>query len=1086
MSGNIPQQLILDIKKAISEGDYRKGRGRTDVEYAGLYRTREKGAVLDSNIIAFINKTVGGSFSERRHLNNIKLSAKQLQDLKASIGQGAGKRERSASIAKPEAPPIQKKAKRKLTAGQQQRATVSAMQEGLKGQERARAKLARQRIVPGSPDRDAILKARKQTGIIPPTATGFTTPQQPSRSHVIGGTVQGLHTGAQGYGGRGMPPATARGLRTGKKGYGGRGMSPIQEAGGFGPDRPIGSLERAVQHGERAEFHRRAAAHNQSHPLAQAVNKGKIPQAELNAEFKFSAGNVELRSAESLAGEDFNNQRNMFRRQAVPPSPAPSVLTPSEIDVAQNLGAMEELKLAQEDTTMGHRARNVIRDVKKSGDAFDAQLAAERELDDKKFKEQQEAHLAKIAVGEKQHQDLMARRGGFPAKHRQEYDVIEPPEDDPEEAVTEPIPDTARDPGPSEAPTISVATTGRTFEEADTVGIPVSPRTEQMQQTGPEAMERETQRVARQSAIPLGRMSPLPDSPLPSEPDSPKTEVTTTTDRLDRMGDQLRAGKDDTQWNPQIDVPAGGFAHMGQAAQAHLFTAEEQKSPPRPKPPQRPFHNEWERFMKDLERRIVQEDLNREFVDYQALGEWRREGIDPAEIRKKENWYEKGTTVGTRTQHTDMSIDARGGRMRADTYGPGRFRDMGSVVFSTPSKDRPVSPGGGFAKTKGQSEREIRDELRARDEKGDKDTHINPQFRTWSYQDLEQALRPVVMNPGQEQALMFGVGGMGLGAGQPGDDDGSDPTTRTGTETTFTLGPGRSTVSHQAGTGAEDAPRLTITRPHVTAFEPRLSQRRLEDVRKQLPPTRPQVHRLDEDLEQARENVWAGQRQLERERDRLEHERRDVQDHRRRVEQDDAEARRERREHDREREAWERDRERERDGAPTGIGGPGGVPLIQILRNMQNARAPQQQPIIYPMHIPGRSGSGGGGTSEVDPKKTGIHIKNVAKAIINEKKSRKARVDASKLEKRKLKKQYNTLKKETRKRIIAGKRATYKVENEAIKKMKDPKARKEARDALKAKLKQRQAELMKQLPSATKMRLPHLRKLVVRTKSLKW
>jgi hypothetical protein len=114
-----------------------------------------------------------------------------------------------------------------------------------------------------------------------------------------------------------------------------------------------------------------------------------------------------------------------------------------------------------------------------------------------------------------------------------------------------------------------------------------------------------------------------------------------------------------------------------------------------------------------------------------------------------------------------------------------------------------------------------------------------------------------------------------------------------------------------------------------------------------------------------------------------------------------------------------------------------------------------------------------------------IYIKNVAKAIANERKVRKTKVSKSKVSKRALKKQYTTLKAETRKRIKQGKKAHYARENESIKKL-PVKERKAARAKLKAELSKREKVLMKSLPSAAKMKVADLRRLIVKTKSLKW
>ena len=61
-----------------------------------------------------------------------------------------------------------------------------------------------------------------------------------------------------------------------------------------------------------------------------------------------------------------------------------------------------------------------------------------------------------------------------------------------------------------------------------------------------------------------------------------------------------------------------------------------------------------------------------------------------------------------------------------------------------------------------------------------------------------------------------------------------------------------------------------------------------------------------------------------------------------------------------------------------------------------------------------------------------VYIKNVAKAVANEKKVRFKKVAKKRTT---IRKQYTTLKRDTKKRIKLGKKAHYKRENEKIKKM---------------------------------------------------
>ena len=111
-----------------------------------------------------------------------------------------------------------------------------------------------------------------------------------------------------------------------------------------------------------------------------------------------------------------------------------------------------------------------------------------------------------------------------------------------------------------------------------------------------------------------------------------------------------------------------------------------------------------------------------------------------------------------------------------------------------------------------------------------------------------------------------------------------------------------------------------------------------------------------------------------------------------------------------------------------------------------------------------------------------IYIKNIAKAIANEKKVRFKKTGDSK---KALKKQYTNLKSATRKRIKSGKNAHYASENVKIKKL-PAKQRKGARAKLKAELSKREKTLMKSLPPAAKMKIADLRRLIAKARLLKW
>ena len=92
---------------------------------------------------------------------------------------------------------------------------------------------------------------------------------------------------------------------------------------------------------------------------------------------------------------------------------------------------------------------------------------------------------------------------------------------------------------------------------------------------------------------------------------------------------------------------------------------------------------------------------------------------------------------------------------------------------------------------------------------------------------------------------------------------------------------------------------------------------------------------------------------------------------------------------------------------------------------------------------------------------------------------------SSKVKKRDLKKQYSRIKSDTRKRIKSGKKAHYVRENKKIEKM-PVKQRKAVRTKLKAELDTREKTLMKSLPSAAKIKIVDLRKVISKAKQLKW
>jgi hypothetical protein len=154
-------------------------------------------------------------------------------------------------------------------------------------------------------------------------------------------------------------------------------------------------------------------------------------------------------------------------------------------------------------------------------------------------------------------------------------------------------------------------------------------------------------------------------------------------------------------------------------------------------------------------------------------------------------------------------------------------------------------------------------------------------------------------------------------------------------------------------------------------------------------------------------------------------------------------------------------------------------PLVQP----QVIRQPAQGIINYPVPVPSLGASAVATKAKDEIPK--IYIKNIAKAVANEKKVRFKKTSEPKTKKRALKKQYTSLKAETRKRIKSGKKAHYTRENAKIKKL-PVKQRKAARSKLKAELSKREKALLKSLPPAGKMKLADLRRLISKTKLLKW
>ena len=156
-------------------------------------------------------------------------------------------------------------------------------------------------------------------------------------------------------------------------------------------------------------------------------------------------------------------------------------------------------------------------------------------------------------------------------------------------------------------------------------------------------------------------------------------------------------------------------------------------------------------------------------------------------------------------------------------------------------------------------------------------------------------------------------------------------------------------------------------------------------------------------------------------------------------------------------------------------------PVVQqpiIVQPAVQPRQPMQGIINYPAPVASPSIIE---KKDATPK---IYIKNIAKAIANERKVRFKKT-SSKVKKRDLKKQYSRIKSDARKRIKSGKKAHYVRENKKIEKM-PVKQRKAARTKLKAELDTREKTLMKSLPSAAKIKFVDLRKVISKAKQLKW
>ena len=115
-----------------------------------------------------------------------------------------------------------------------------------------------------------------------------------------------------------------------------------------------------------------------------------------------------------------------------------------------------------------------------------------------------------------------------------------------------------------------------------------------------------------------------------------------------------------------------------------------------------------------------------------------------------------------------------------------------------------------------------------------------------------------------------------------------------------------------------------------------------------------------------------------------------------------------------------------------------------------------------------------------------IKIKNVAKAIVNEKSKRKSAADkGNKKLLARAKRKYNVLKRQTISAIKKGKAAHYKAESQKINSLPQAK-RKSARASLRAELKKRHETLVAKLPTTTKMTLRDLARVTKIAQKLKW
>jgi hypothetical protein len=113
-----------------------------------------------------------------------------------------------------------------------------------------------------------------------------------------------------------------------------------------------------------------------------------------------------------------------------------------------------------------------------------------------------------------------------------------------------------------------------------------------------------------------------------------------------------------------------------------------------------------------------------------------------------------------------------------------------------------------------------------------------------------------------------------------------------------------------------------------------------------------------------------------------------------------------------------------------------------------------------------------------ETKDKGINIKITQKQVVNEKRPKKTEL-------KKARKTYNSLKRLAIKAIKKGRADHYKRENEKIKNL-PAKQRKSTRDTLRKKLKARENDLIRKLPSSTKMKLSDLYKVTRLAKKLKW